>query len=135
MCFYSEKPKHDGVKRLPLLLLCVAACLAAGCAHSNPRADFLKLIDRPRIALSPQVEPLSATNGIAQFHFTFMSDAQNRVPGVLLASTNFSGRRPVVIAMHGTGGSTANMMALCRKLAERGLNSIDQAVGIDNRRS
>lgn len=81
------------------------------------------------MALSPQVESLSATNGIAQFHFTFASDAQNRVPGVLLASTNFSGRRPVVIALHGTGGSTANMMALCRKLAERGFI----AVAIDAR--
>lgn len=79
--------------------------------------------------LSPQVESVPTTNGIAQFHFTFMSDAQNRVPGVLLVSTNFSGRRPVVIALHGTGGSTANMMALCRKLAERGFI----AVAIDAR--
>lgn len=117
------------MKRLPFLLLCVVACLAAGCAHSNSRADFLKLIDRPRVALAPQVEPLPATNGLTQFHFTFGSDAQNRVPGVLLASTNFSGRRPVVITLHGTGGSTANMMALGRKLAERGFI----AVAIDGR--
>ncbi len=81
------------------------------------------------MALSPQVESVPTTNGIAQFHFTFASDAQNRVPGVLLASTNFSGRRPVVIALHGTGGSTANLMALCRKLAERGFI----AVAIDAR--
>ena len=46
-----------------------------------------------------------------------------------MASTNFSGRRPVVIALHGTGGSTANMAALCRKLAEVGFI----AVAIDGR--
>jgi dienelactone hydrolase len=122
--FYWEKPKHDDVKRILPLFLCVVAVFAAGCAHTDSRTDFLKLIDRPRVALSPQVEPVSATNGITQFHFTFMSEAQNRVPGVLLVSTNFSGRRPVVIAMHGTGGSTANMMALGRKLAERGFIAV-----------
>ena len=129
MCFYSEKPKHDGVKRILPLLLCVVACCLAGCAHSDSRADFLKLIDRPRVALSPQVESLPATNGIAQFHFSFAADATQRVPGVLLASTNFSGLRPVVIALHGTGGSKANLLALCRKLAERGFI----AVAIDGR--
>ena len=124
LCFYSEKPKHDDVKRILPLLLCVVACCLAGCAHSDSRADFLKLIDRPRVALTPQVEPLPTTNGLVQFHFNFASDAQNRVPGVLLVSTNFSGRRPVVIALHGTRGSTANMMALGRKLAERGFIAV-----------
>ena len=113
-----------------LLVVCVGVGLLTGCTHvSNPRADFLKLIDRPRVALSPQVEPLSATNGIAQLHFSIAADAAQRVPGVLLKSTNFSGRRPVVIALHGTGGSKANMLALCRKLAERGFI----AVAIDAR--
>lgn len=130
MCFYSEKSKHDDVKRTFLLMVCVGGGLLTGCAHvSNPRADFLKLVDRPRVARSPQVEPLPATNGIMQFHFSFASDATQRVPGLLLESTNFSGRRPVVIALHGTGGSKANMIALCRKLAERGFI----AVAIDGR--
>ena len=46
-----------------------------------------------------------------------------------MESTNFHGRRPVVIAMHGTGGSKANMLALCRKLADAGFI----AVAIDGR--
>jgi predicted esterase len=39
------------------------------------------------------------------------------------------GIRPVVIALHGTGGTKANMLALCRKLATNGF----VAVAIDGR--
>jgi dienelactone hydrolase len=39
------------------------------------------------------------------------------------------GRRPAVIALHGTGGSKANMLSLCRKLATNGF----VAVAIDGR--
>jgi dienelactone hydrolase len=112
---------------LSLLLL---ALFAGGCTHiSNPRADFLRVIERPHVALAPQVEEMAATNGLAQIHFSFASDANNRVPGILMESTNFSGRRPVVIALHGTGGSKGNMLALCRKLATNGF----VAVAIDGR--
>ena len=125
-----QKCEIEGMKRFPLLLLSVLCGLAAGCAHvSNSRADFLKLIDRPRVALQPQAEQLLATNGIVQFHFSFAADSEQRVPGILMESTNFHGHRPVVIALHGTGGSKANMLALCRKLADAGFI----AVAIDGR--
>ena len=117
------------MKRLQFLVTVVLCSLAAGCAHLEPRADFLKLIDRPRVALAPQVDQLANTNGLAQFHFSFSSEASNRVPGILMVSTNFSGRRPVVIALHGTGGSKGNLLALCRKLADAGFI----AVAIDGR--
>jgi dienelactone hydrolase len=118
------------MKRWQFFTAMVFCVLATGCAHiPNPRADFLKLIDRPRVALAPQVEPMAGTNGIMEFHFSFAADASNRVPGILMVSTNFSGRRPVVIALHGTGGSKANMISLCRKLADAGFI----AVAIDGR--
>jgi dienelactone hydrolase len=126
-CHSGCIPKNTPVKRfLPLLGLLL---WVTGCAHLEPRADFLRVIERPRVALAPQVQELPATNGIAEFHFTFASDASNRVPGILMASTNFLGRRPVVIALHGTGGSKGNMLALCRKLADAGFI----AVAIDGR--
>ncbi|HEY1719049.1 MAG TPA: alpha/beta fold hydrolase [Verrucomicrobiae bacterium] len=115
------------MKRLQLFVAVVLCGLAAGCAHvQNPRADFLKLIDRPRVALAPQVEEAksSGTNNLTQFHFSFSADAKNRVPGILIEPENFPGKRPVVICLHGTGGSTANMAALCRKLAERGFVAV-----------
>ena len=119
--------KIGGVKRfLPLLGLLL---WVTGCAHLEPRADFLRVIARPRVVLAPQVEDLPPTNALAQFHFSFAADAQNRVPGILIKATGSQGHRPVVIALHGTGGSKANMAALCRKLAERGFI----AVAIDGR--
>ncbi|HEX7571204.1 MAG TPA: hypothetical protein VF492_11945, partial [Verrucomicrobiae bacterium] len=111
---------------LPLLALLL---WVTGCAHLEPRADFLRVIGRPHVALAPQVQELPATNDLAQFHFSFATDAQNRVPGILIKSAGSHGRRPVVIALHGTGGSKANMIALCRKLAGRGFI----AVAIDGR--
>jgi dienelactone hydrolase len=111
---------------LPLLALLL---WVTGCAHLEPRADFLRVIGRPHVALAPQVQELPATNDLAQFHFSFATDAQNRVPGILIKSAGSHGRRPVVIALHGTGGSKVNMLALCRKLAERGFI----AVAIDGR--
>jgi dienelactone hydrolase len=115
--------KISRVKRfLPLTLLLL---WVTGCAHvQNPRADFLKLIDRPRVALAPQVEKMPGTNGIVEFRFSFASDAKDRVPGILMESTNFQGRRPVVVALHGTGGSKANMLSLCRKLATNGFVAV-----------
>jgi dienelactone hydrolase len=104
------------------IILCI---LATGCAHvQNPRADFLKMIDRPRVALSPQVDPMANTNGLAEFHFVFSAAANERVPGILIEPGKISGRHPIVICLHGTGGSTANMAALCRKLAERGFIAV-----------
>jgi dienelactone hydrolase len=111
---------------LPLAALLI---WVTGCAHLEPRAGFLRVIERPRVALAPQVGTSPATNGLAQIYFSFSADAGNRVPGILLKSKNFSSPRPVVIALHGTGGSKQNMLALCRKLAERGFI----AVAIDGR--
>ena len=113
------------MKPFRLLVLAIACCLAVGCAHtSNTRADFLKLVQHPRVPPTAQLRELPATNGLAQFYFSFASDASNRVPGVLMESTNAHGRRPVVIALHGTGGSKANMLALCRKLADAGFIAV-----------
>jgi dienelactone hydrolase len=112
------------MKQFRLLAVAFLCCFAAGCVHTNPRADFLKLVDRPRVALAPQVQEWPVTNGLAQFHFSFLADAKNRVPGILIEPENVSEKLPVVICLHGTGGSTANMAALCRKLAERGFIAV-----------
>jgi dienelactone hydrolase len=118
------------MKRLSLLLFCIVSGLAIGHAQGpDPRADFLKIIERPHVALNPQVEPLAATNEIVQFHFSFAADSAQRVPGILLESTNFHGHRPVVIALHGTGGRKEDELPLLRKLADKGFI----AVAIDGR--
>lgn len=87
------------------------------------------MIDRPRVPLAAQVEALSSTNGFARVHFSFASDAAQRVPGLLLAATNATGRLPVVIVMHGTSGTKEGVFPWLEKLAKRGF----LAVAIDGR--
>jgi dienelactone hydrolase len=87
---------------------------------ADVRADFLHLIDRPRVPLAAQVTALPADGTLLEFHFTFDSDAQQRVPGVLLENAATTGRRPVVIALHGTGGTKTDELPLLRELARRG---------------
>jgi len=118
------------VKRFPILFAISLCLLTAGCAHTrNTSSEFLRLIQRPAVPPSPQVEPIANTNGLSQFRFSFATESGQRVPGIMIKATNSVGRRPVVIALHGTGGSKANMHSLCRKLATNGF----VAVAIDAR--
>lgn len=109
-------------------MTCLLAVAPVSAADS--RQDFLKLIDRPRVPLDPKVENLPPTDdGIARFHFSFASEAGQRVTGILLKSVSSHGRHPVVIALHGTGGKKTDMMGLCKQLVARDFI----AVAIDGR--
>ena len=112
--------------KLPPTFLIAALCLlaAAWTNAADSRADFLKLIHHPPVPLAAKVDELTATNGLAHFHFSFAADAEQRVPGLLVKAELSRGRRPVVIALHGTGGSRQNMVALCRKLADAGFIAV-----------
>jgi dienelactone hydrolase len=109
--------------------LALLLVVAAGCASVQPRADFLRVVGRTGVALAPQTEEVPGAEGTVQIRFTFAADAQDRVPGILIKPADSSGRRPVVIALHGTGGSKDDMLPLCRELAARGFI----AVAIDGR--
>jgi len=112
---------------VPVLVLCCATVFSARAADS--RQDFLKLIDRPRVALDPKVEEMLVYNALPYSHFSFASDAAQRVGGFIVTPLGAHDRRPVVIALHGTGGSKSDMLPLCRQLAARGFI----AVAIDGR--
>jgi hypothetical protein len=62
------------MKSIGGLFLTLLFSIAAVAAEPNPRADFLKLVQRPRVSLKAQVEQLASTNGLAQFHFSFARD-------------------------------------------------------------
>jgi pimeloyl-ACP methyl ester carboxylesterase len=97
------------------------------------REDFLKLIDRPRVPPAPQVISLGEAGGVAQFHFTFAAERGERVPGILAEPSSLAGssagRLPVVICLHGTGGSKVECVPLLRELAGQGF----VGVAIDGR--
>src|SRR4051812_17338824 len=81
-----------------------AALAAAKAEVPKPRADFLKLIDRPRVPLASEFRQTATANGTVEFHFTYTTEKGQTVPGILLKSATATGRQPVVIALHGTGG-------------------------------
>ena len=98
---------------------------------STTRADFLRLIDRPRVSPALQIMAMPAAGRYAREHFSFASEAGERVPGITLklASTDAAVRRPAVIVLHGTGDSKEGMIPLLGELAGRGF----LAVAIDGR--
>ncbi len=98
-----------------------AVALAAG-----TREDFLKLIDRPRVPLAPVVLPLPSAPGLAEFRFTFASDATQRVPGILVEPESSKGAPPraAIICLHGTGGNKEGCVPQLREFARRGFVGI-----------
>ncbi len=113
----------------PRILYCYIAGATAVVATSapDPRADFLRLIDRPRVALDAQVEPAAggARDGVVETSFSYMAEAGQRVPGIIIAPAVVASKpRPVVIALHGTGGNKESQRAFLTELAKAGFVGI-----------
>ena len=96
---------------------------------ADSRAEFLHLIDRPRVAAAAELAGATTAEGIQQITFSYASDADNRVPGIIVKAANSTGRRPVVIALHGTGGKKEDQVPFMKELARAGF----VAVAIDGR--
>ena len=116
---------HAGLKLvgcvLPLaLLLLVARAKTPAPEPLATRAAFLKMIDRPRVPPTPELKKMEAATGLEQWHFTYAAEATQRVPGLLVKTANGSGRRPVVISLHGTGGTKESQLELLKQLAQLG---------------
>ena len=117
-----------------LLVVLSAAWVRADVPASaqQTRQAFLAIIDRPKVDLSPKVQEEPAEKGISRFHFSYASEAKQRVPGILLERTELVAdgkHHPTVIVLHGTGGKKEGNLALLRKLAEKGFI----AIAIDGR--
>ena len=117
--------------RLPLVAFVLLLTCAVHAA-SDSRAAFLKLLDRPRVALAPEQSAAREKDGIAEIAFSYAADAENRVPGILLknaAAASSSTRRPVVISLHGTGGNKESQRAFLTECVRAGF----VGVAIDGR--
>jgi dienelactone hydrolase len=103
---------------------------AEGVQVGDARQALLKRLERPRAPLRAQATILEdPETKLTRWAFSFDSEANERVPGLLVKQTNAVGRRPVVIALHGTGGNKEGQLPLLNELAERGFI----AVAIDGR--
>jgi dienelactone hydrolase len=98
------------------VLIAAAAVLSAAPPAAATRADFWHLIDRPRVPLDAVERPLaSADPAVAESHVTFTSEPGQPVPVLTMKPVAATGRLPVVIVLHGTGGTkegNRSMMAL-----------------------
>lgn len=116
--------------RMMCLLVCLGVSLAAQSAQpvSDPaqkRAAFMKVIDRPRVDPAPEVRPLqSSSPDLIEEHFSFAVDSASRVTGILVKRRDSTGRRPVVIQLHGTGGTKEQMLPRLTALAARGITGV-----------
>lgn len=98
-------------------------------AVERTRAAFLKLIDRPRVQLSPSVETRVVRDGVSEERGSFAADASGRVPMIIVKGAESAARKPVVIVLHGTGGTKESQGVRLRRLAALGF----VAVAIDGR--
>ncbi len=104
---------------LAAVLLAAAVDSPAAGPTTGPadvRADFRHLIDRPRVPLDPVERPLPGRDPtVAESHVTFTSEPGQPVPVLTMKPAGATGRLPVVIVLHGTGGTkeqNRGMMAL-----------------------
>jgi dienelactone hydrolase len=107
-----------------LRYLCIILLLLPAGVYADSRSDFLKLIDRPRVDPAPKVEPLPPHESLVEFHFSYASDADNRVPGILVKRAESIGKSAAVVVLHGTGGNKEGQLPLLRDLAAKGFITV-----------
>jgi len=120
---------HRKIRPVAWLILLSIVVSGVAARGADTRVDFLKLIDRPRVALEPQVMEPTTKDGTTEVRFSFASEVSQRVPGIMLSGSSSQSRRPVVIVLHGTGGTKEGELPLMRDLVAKGF----AAVAIDGR--
>jgi dienelactone hydrolase len=115
--------------RLTLAALALVFAGFAPAHAADSRTAFLNLIDRPKVGLAPQQSASVEKDALVEIAFSFATEAEQRVPGILVKTSAATGRRPVVIALHGTAGNKESQRALLGDLARDGF----VAVAIDGR--
>ncbi len=65
-----------------------------------------------------------SNQGVTLFHFSFQSEAGQRVPGLLLKRDSGAVRQPAVIALHGSLSEKESQIPLLYSLAEAGFVGI-----------
>ncbi len=91
------------------------------------KASFLKMLDRPRVAIDPQVsESKTDAAGMLEEKLSFASEKKadgvtERVPLLLVRPKSDKAKLPCVIVLHGTGGNKESQRGFLVDLAKRGI--------------
>ncbi len=104
---------------------------------SEVKADFLKMLDRPRVPLDVKThEGGTLVRGVIRERFDFAVEAHldgtmERVPALIARPewAKAGDKLPAVIVLHGTGGNMEGNWGWIDQLAQRGI----LAVAIDGR--
>lgn len=124
---------------LPWLLIALALLLplpllSAGdkqpLAPAEAKAAFLKLLDRPKVPADEKVEgePVEK-NGLSYCRWSFASEKKadgtvERVPALTVSPAGRKGQLPVMIVLHGTGGSKEGVVTWLEEFARQGVVAI-----------
>jgi len=92
----------------------------AATSVSETRADFHRLLDRPKVPLEATSSTQSA-GPITLERGRFHSEANQTVPFAIVKPAAAKGALPTVIVLHGTGGNKEDVEELCGPLTERGM--------------
>jgi dienelactone hydrolase len=123
------------MKRARLLfLLCVVLVPAVRADEPAPaypppaavKAAFLKLLDRPRVALDVKHHGTTVKDGLESIQESFASEKKadgtiERVPVLLVRPVGLQKRMPAVIVLHGTGGTKESQLGFMKELVKRGI--------------
>jgi dienelactone hydrolase len=89
------------------------------------RQAFRKLLDRPAVPLNVKVHSLRTEKGFVTEHLSFASEktaaGEERVPVLMVRPEKENKKLPVVIVLHGTGGSKEGERGWLTDLAKRGI--------------
>lgn len=96
---------------------------------ASRRSAFLKIIERPLVAPAPELQSGPDDQGLSVEHLSFTVEAGERATALIMQPRGRTGRRPVVIYLHGTGSSKDRSRARLRELAHAGF----MVVGLDGR--
>src|SRR5262249_16206720 len=115
--------------RLPLVLLFAATFTAPATAQLPPekaKAAFLKLLDRPKVPADGNEARGVARGGLAFSRWSFASEKKadgtvERVPVLVVSPAGAKGKLPVMIVLHGTGGSKEGVQSWLEDFAKQGI--------------
>src|SRR5437773_12322721 len=110
------------------VLVALSSLIISNAVRADPASDLLKIINRPKGPLNPEVEQLPHAADVLKYHFTYATQEGTRVPG-LICKLAGAQRRAAVIVAQGTEASKDRYVDLLSMLAKRGFI----AVAIDGR--
>lgn len=112
-----------------ILLLAVSTLHAQFLPVDKVRNDFIALLQRPTVAANPSFQSFITDSVLVEKGF-FYSEATEKVPVLIYKPVSSQIKKlPVVICLHGTGGSMDGMKNLLYRFSKSGF----MAVAIDGR--